>query len=935
MVPKLGAMLKIHDIIACYQKRIGSYDKQLWEQSVEKKLYKSINNVPRRIGRMKTEFIDVDLVRGSTFTKAKPQVPWTRITQRAVLRVMFFPLYYKWWIQQTSRSFWLAMLVLYTFQLVAIVLYISNVGEYLKTESVTISEVSFPALLMLILGLMHSQTVLAHFSHKPTSRDGLLLQRESSKSCRKRSSKIVPERKPSFETTHKLSYSKKCDGRKRREYNLNSRKNSNSRWNSHSQPDADSNSASDEDKECMNLRLSQCSSSSSSCKSEPVTHSDCLLPNILTNDPYANKNSNNKVLSQRNVEAVNRTYVVLGNCIYSRKLEDVNIQQTKVESLSAIDTDGTCKNNSRMNNTPKVVFQLNKNRQLHRSRSLDDLHSSSDIMDLMKSEPSHNKKSNQPDDHELTSRKCSLKDKMQWSLYHSEEDYTLSSKIAGDNIQEWKGCLENGGLRQRHGKSKRKSHTRNVSPLSYATPLLKSSLPPSSSDGETVETLGYRKPMLSSEEWDDRMHSDIVTSSFETSSCTSEAELSKSHGQSDEFQIPDWNVNNLNVINLLQSPGNLAAGHGSHIPPPDKDELEEDILLNAFPITGYFTKCTGHHVQSVLGVMSEEQPEYFEKGNKVSCVIWEGDECQKVDLTALHISWVIIEKVEKIPDASDSIFIGLFFSLIMGLVPPMFRTYNSKEFFNILSSDGFVSAVLSMVGNGWKINLILINAVIQRLCLSALFFFLLSVADRTFKQVMQHKISIFVSFFYLWVHFRLNKVCNIKTWLSLRSYLKKRGPQRSVDVIVSASFLLAIISVTLMCLQLLKDTETFMDYLYNWELLAWSLALGVYILRFMTLGLKINQKYRNLSVLITEQINLYLQMEQKPHKKEKLMLANSVLKLAEDLLKELESPFKISGLSANPFLYNLTKVVVLSAFSGVLSELLGFKLKLYKIKFKT
>lgn len=235
----------------------------------------------------------------------------------------------------------------------------------------------------------------------------------------------------------------------------------------------------------------------------------------------------------------------------------------------------------------------------------------------------------------------------------------------------------------------------------------------------------------------------------------------------------------------------------------------------------------------------------------------------------------------------------------------------------------------------------MLNAVLQRLCLSVLFFFLLSVADRTFKQRL-----LYAKYFsYLTSsrgarkfdlpHFRLNKVRNIKTWLSLRSYLKKRGPQRSVDVIVSASFLLTIISVTLMCLQLLKDSDTYLDYLCNWELLAWSLALGVYILRFMTLGLKINQKYRNLSVLITEQINLYLQMEQKPHKKEKLMLANSVLKLAEDLLKELESPFKISGLSANPFLYNLTKVVVLSAFSGVLSELLGFKLKLYKIKFKT
>lgn len=51
-------------------------------------------------------------------------------------------------------------------------------------------------------------------------------------------------------------------------------------------------------------------------------------------------------------------------------------------------------------------------------------------------------------------------------------------------------------------------------------------------------------------------------------------------------------------------------------------------------------------------------------------------------------------------------------------------------------------------------------------------------------------------------------------------------------------------------------------------------------------------------------------------------------------LQELESPFKISGVPANPFVYNVTKVVVLSAFSAVLTELLGFKLKLYKINFK-
>lgn len=52
------------------------------------------------------------------------------------------------------------------------------------------------------------------------------------------------------------------------------------------------------------------------------------------------------------------------------------------------------------------------------------------------------------------------------------------------------------------------------------------------------------------------------------------------------------------------------------------------------------------------------------------------------------------------------------------------------------------------------------------------------------------------------------------------------------------------------------------------------------------------------------------------------------------LLQELESPFKISGFSANPLIYNIAKLIVLSAFSTVMTELLGFKLKLYKIKLK-
>ena len=73
-------------------------------------------------------------------------------------------------------------------------------------------------------------------------------------------------------------------------------------------------------------------------------------------------------------------------------------------------------------------------------------------------------------------------------------------------------------------------------------------------------------------------------------------------------------------------------------------------------------------------------------------------------------------------------------------------------------------------------------------------------------------------------------------------------------------------------------------------------------------------------------------MEKSPEKKDHLAVVNNVLKLASDLLKEIENPFKISGLGVDPWVYNITKVVILSAASAVLSELFGFKLKLYKIK---
>lgn len=182
-------------------------------------------------------------------------------------------------------------------------------------------------------------------------------------------------------------------------------------------------------------------------------------------------------------------------------------------------------------------------------------------------------------------------------------------------------------------------------------------------------------------------------------------------------------------------------------------------------------------------------------------------------------------------------------------------------------------------------------------------------------------------------HFRLAKVKNIKGWLSIRSYLKRLGPQRSVDLIVSTAFITTLILLAFLSLEFLKDSDHIHSQ-FNREALNFACFVGLYLLRFFTLGAKTNKKYRSISVLITEQINLYVQIEKKPSKKDELNISSSVLKLAENLIKELDSPFRVSGLSVNSYLYNISKVVVLSALSGVLSEMLGFKLKLHKIKMK-
>ena len=58
-------MLIFYASIRRYQKKIGTYDKEPWEKTVEQKILDGFSSVTLKTAKLKTELIDVDLVRGT------------------------------------------------------------------------------------------------------------------------------------------------------------------------------------------------------------------------------------------------------------------------------------------------------------------------------------------------------------------------------------------------------------------------------------------------------------------------------------------------------------------------------------------------------------------------------------------------------------------------------------------------------------------------------------------------------------------------------------------------------------------------------------------------------------------------------------------------------------------------------------------------------
>ncbi|XP_034355796.1 protein PHTF1 isoform X5 [Arvicanthis niloticus] len=728
---------------------------------------KGFKNKPKKMGHIKPDLIDVDLIRGSTFAKAKPEIPWTSLTRKGLVRVVFFPLFSSWWIQVTSLRIFVWLLLLYLMQVTAIVL-------YLLMPIVSVSEVLGPLCLMLLMGTVHCQIVSTQIT-RPSGNNGNRRRRKLRKTVNGDGSRDngnnSPDKVRAVETLESApsvgGFWGTLFGNRIKRVKLVSNR----------------GTETDNDSGCFH----------------PITKKRQGRPEIRMWQAREKAKVSDGEKCRR--EAYRRLGNGISDDLSSEEDGEARTQMILLRrSVEGASSDNGCEVKNR-----KSILSRHLNSQVKKT----------------------------------TTRWCHIVRDSD-SLAESEFESAVFSQGSRSGMS--------GGSRSLNLSRRDSESTRH--------------------DSETEDML-----------WDDLLHGPECRSSV-----TSDSEGAH--------------------VNTLHS--------------GTKRDPKEDVFQ-----------------QNHLFWLQNSSP----ASERVSAIIWEGNECKKMDMSVLEISGIIMSRVNAYEQGVGYQMLGNAVTIGLALFPFLYRLFREKSFDQLKSISA--EEVLTLFCGAPPVTPVVILSIInffERLCLTWMFFFMMCVAERTYKQrflfakLFSHITSARKARKYEIPHFRLKKVENIKIWLSLRSYLKRRGPQRSVDVVVSSVFLLTLSIAFICCAQVLQGHKTFLNDAYNWEFLIWETALLLFLLRLASLGSETNKKYSNVSILLTEQINLYLKMEKKPNKKEQLTLVNNVLKLSTKLLKELDTPFRLYGLTMNPLIYNITRVVILSAVSGVISDLLGFNIRLWKIK---
>uniref|UniRef100_A0A8D2I9Y5 Putative homeodomain transcription factor 1 n=1 Tax=Urocitellus parryii TaxID=9999 RepID=A0A8D2I9Y5_UROPR len=729
------------DAISWYQKKIGAYDQQIWEKSIEQTQIKGFKNKPKKMGHIKPDLIDVDLIRGSTFAKAKPEIPWTSLTRKGLVRVVFFPLFSNWWIQVTSLRIFVWLLLLYLMQVIGIVL-------YLMMPIVNVSEVLGPLCLMLLMGTVHCQIVSTQIT-RPSGNNGNRRRRKLRKTVNgdgsRENGSNFSDKARGLETSESApiigGFWGTLFGNRIKRVKLI--------------PNKGTETDNDNDASCLHpiMKKRQCRPDMKMWQTREKTK-------LADGDKCRRE-----------------AYRRLGNGISDDLSSEEDGEEARTQmillrrSVEGASSDNGCEVKNR-----KSILSKHLNSQVKKTTA-------------------------------------------RWCHIVRDSDSVAESEFESAAFSQCSRSGVSGGSRSLNLSRRDSESTRH--------------------DSETEDML-----------WDDLLHGPECRSSV-----TSDSEGAH--------------------VNTLHS--------------GTKRDPKEDVFQ-----------------QNHLFWLQNSSP----ASDRVSAIIWEGNECKKMDMSVLEISGIIMSRVNAYQQGVGYQMLGNVVTIGLAFFPFLHRLFHEKSFDQLKSISA--EEILTLFCGAPPVTPIVVLSIInffERLCLTWMFFFMMCVAERTYKQrflfakLFSHITSARKARKYEIPHFRLKKVENIKIWLSLRSYLK-----------------------------VLQGHKTFLNDAYNWEFLIWETALLLFLLRLASLGSETNKKYSNVSILLTEQINLYLKMEKKPNKKEQLTLVNNVLKLSTKLLKELDTPFRLYGLTMNPLIYNITRVVILSAVSGVISDLLGFNIRLWKIK---
>lgn len=105
---------------------------------------KGLENRPKKKdGNLNHGLIDVDLVRGSAFTKAKPQHHWSAVLRKGIQRVLLFPCYTSWWQQHTSKHVTSLLFLVYVMQITQLVLILCYEKVFEEVSILYFLKVSF------------------------------------------------------------------------------------------------------------------------------------------------------------------------------------------------------------------------------------------------------------------------------------------------------------------------------------------------------------------------------------------------------------------------------------------------------------------------------------------------------------------------------------------------------------------------------------------------------------------------------------------------------------------------------------------------------------------------------------------------------------------------------------------------------------------------